>query len=285
MARESILVHTALSHEPKESPVSRDRTDHDGAMAPKRKSLLRRKRVDSIPAPAIPGADLIGNPVHTRVEFRGDADPAAVDTVFCRRQGVSVPLAECQRCSHLERLPDFSKGESSVTCHSVGALVPKDADLVERSARVVLSELSRRRFACVRADTGWETLESLLLDEGMDALSVVDADGKPIGIVSKTDLLRCARDGVEEVTSSELPHAMHVDTHPDVTAGEIMTPVVHALPEDAPLSFAVALIAMENVEQVPIVSKTGEVVGLFAARDAVRWLAREMGYVVRAPGA
>ena len=41
---------------------------------------------------------------------------------------------------------------------------------------------------------------------------------------------------------------------------------------------------MEDVDQVPILSRQGEVVGLLTVRDTVRWLAREMGYVVPPPG-
>jgi CBS domain-containing protein len=264
--------------------MSRDRDERDfGASQPRRVS--RRKRVYSRPISVPPGsAEVIRNPVHTRVELRSVGDPVAVDMVFCKREGQSLPLSSCAGCDRAVSLPDLSKGESSVTCHGVGPLTSRDADLVERSARVPLAELGRRKFACVRPDTGWETMEALLLDDGMGALPVVDEDGRPMGIVSKSDLMRWARDGTDEVTATELPHATHVDTHPNATAGDIMTPVVHALPEDAPLSFAIALLAMENVDQVPILSEQGEVVGLFAARDAVRWLAQELGYVVRSPG-
>ena len=78
---------------------------------------------------------------------------------------------------------------------------------------------------------------------------------------------------------------VHLDTRPQATAADVMTPVVHTLPENAPLSFAIALIALEDIEQVPVVSSDGEVVGLLAARDAVRWFAQKMGYVVKPPGA
>jgi CBS domain-containing protein len=231
---------------------------------------------------------IIVNPVHMRVILR-DEDPTATRSVFCKRRGQLLPLAECVNCAHIVSMPaTLTHAEPVVTCFAPAAVDRERGDIVERAARTSLGELIRRRFACVRANAGWETLESLLLDENIDAVPVIDEQDRPIGIVSKSDLLRRARDGADDLDGSaatDVDEDLHVDLHPHATAAEVMTPVVHTLPEDAPLSFAVALLALEDIDQIPVVSSDGEVVGLLAARDAVRWFAQQMGYVVKAPGA
>jgi len=231
-----------------------------------------------------PVEPLAARPVHTRVAFGAEGDVAVHETVFCNLGERSVTLDACRGCSRFSVVTGAAGSERKVLCRAVGSLGLRLGDLGERSTRTVLSELGKRRFACVKPDASLDTIESLLLGEGEVALPVIDDAGRPLGMVSKTDLLRRYSDGVDEVVASELPHAMHADLRVAGTAGDIMTPLVHALPEDAPLSFGIALLAIEEIGQVPIVDDAGAVVGLFTANDAVRWLALEMGYVVKPPG-
>jgi len=220
---------------------------------------------------------IVDSPVHTRVVLRDDADPDVARTVHCTRRGHLVPLAACARCAHMVSMPgNPATAGAAVACRSPRTYEggPR-ADVAERAARTRLGQLLRRRIACVDAAATWDTLEALLLDDAVDAIPVVDAESRPVGIVSKSDMMRRARDRVSEIDASGT----------QATAADVMTPLVHTLPEDAPLSFAVALLALENIEQIPVVSEAGEVVGLLAARDVVRWFAQQMGYVVAPPGA
>jgi CBS domain-containing protein len=258
--------------------VNRDRHDFDAAPPTKHPEAKRAKA--SRPYDAPPAEVLVQSPVQRRVVFGGGSEPAVSEYVFCKRKSSSVSLGECKGCSRAEHLPDLAHGERSVVCRTEVRYVSRDPDLSERSTRTPLSDLTGRTFACVKRETPWDTLERLFLDEGMDAMPVIDEHGKPIGMITRNDLLRASRDGSDEVTASELPHATHVDTHPDLTAGQMMAPIAQVLPEDAPLSLAIALLAMDETSEVPIVSQSGKVTGLFTTRDALRWLAGEMGYGV-----
>ena len=107
---------------------------------------------------------------------------------------------------------------------------------------------------------------SLLLDKGISGLPVVDAEGFPLGMVSKTDLVRW----------------MHETTAPAMTrttVAEVMAPLAFTLPSDAVLSHAAALMAIEGVHRLPIVAPDGKVVGILSALDIVRWLAKHDGYI------
>ena len=258
--------------------MSRDRHDFDAAPPTKHPEAKRTRASHTHEAP--PADVLVRSPVQRRVVFGAGTDPEVSEYVFCKRKNAAISLDECRGCGRSEHLSDLAHGERSVVCRTEAHYVAREADISERSTRTPLSDLTGRTFACVKRETPWDTLESLFLDEGMEALPVVDDVGRPIGMITKNDLLRASRDGSDEVTASELPHATHVDAHPDTVAGRIMTPIAQVLPEDAPLSLAVALLAMEESSEVPIVSANGKVTGLFTTRDALRWLASEMGYGV-----
>jgi len=54
-----------------------------------------------------------------------------------------------------------------------------------------------------------------------------------------------------------------------------------ALPEDATLSQASALMAYEGIHRLPVTCAEGKVVGIVSTLDILRWLAEQDGYLVR----
>ena len=55
-----------------------------------------------------------------------------------------------------------------------------------------ISEIMTGDVVCVSPEISAETLMALLLDKGISGAPVIDSEGKPIGSVSKTDLMRDA---------------------------------------------------------------------------------------------
>lgn len=126
-----------------------------------------------------------------------------------------------------------------------------------------IGELMHRDVVCVSPDTSVRELRDLLLERGISGAPVVDGEGRPMGIVSKTDVLRaCAKDRVEHAVS------------------EIMMPLSFSLTESAPVSQAAALMAFEGIHRVVVVDMNGRVVGILSSLDVLRWLAKRAGYVV-----
>lgn len=159
---------------------------------------------------------------------------------------------------------DAHARDAAVECNVELRPVAKTADARERATRAMVGELMQRRVTCVDADVGIDSLERMV-EEG-ETIVVTNNKGRPLGMVSRLDVLRARRDGGAD------------------TAEEVMTPLVHAIVEDAPVSFVVAMLALEDVSQVPVVTHEGKVTGAVRARDLVRWLARELGYEVLSPG-
>lgn len=142
---------------------------------------------------------------------------------------------------------------------------------------------------CVRPDVTVDTLAALLLDHRMSGVPVVDAEGKPIGVVSKTDVLRHLheRGDPPEVEGARAPedvaalgpgfHAVRVD---GTTVEDIMMPVVFAVEQDTPIVKAAALMAGEAVHRLAVVDDDLAIIGIVSALDVVRWVAEEAGYSI-----
>ena len=178
-------------------------------------------------------------------------------TVHCPCHARSVSLDDCADCTECGGF-DFNTlpASSWVTCRGSpqAERPPPPGD----AHHTMISSVMTRDVTCVREDLPAEALPALLLDNGISGAPVVDAAGRPVGVVSKTDLL------IERGTVG-------------ATARDLMTPLVFSLPEDTPLSQAAALMAYEGVHRIPVVAADGSVVGVVSTLDVTRWVARQDG--------
>lgn len=218
-------------------------------------------------------------------------------TVFCPQRRASRPLDDCRQCWTCEEIViDPAERDSLVRCKAVAqdqrppavpapwpALVRGDPRVPPDGLRTPVLQMMTRNVICVRADIALNELIMILYEHGISGAPVVDAKGKPLGVVSKTDLLR---DSYEKVELAEDKPAAYVRAeleergNAQPTVQEIMTTSVSALPESASIAEAAALMALEGVRRIPILDAEGLVVGIICASDILSWLARQAGYVV-----
>jgi len=145
---------------------------------------------------------------------------------------------------------------------------------------------------CVRPDFGIDELSVLFLSNGVSGVPVVDEAGAPIGMVSKTDLIRAQREeeDLEEVDRgscrSLTPDQIDMEAGYRIvepkrgTVAEIMTPVVLMLHESSNVGQAASLMAFDAVHRIPIVDDSGRVVGILSTMDILRWFGRKSGYII-----
>lgn len=138
-----------------------------------------------------------------------------------------------------------------------------DVDFAKASAHLPLREVVEPVTICVRSKTLLSEARELFAARGLRAVPVIDSDHHLVGILSRSDLV-CS-----------MPTSTRVD--------DVMPSRVHALPEQAPIGYAIALMALERISEVPVVTDDGVVVGLLHALDALRWVAKHLGYVVDSP--
>ncbi|HEU4729583.1 MAG TPA: CBS domain-containing protein [Kofleriaceae bacterium] len=126
----------------------------------------------------------------------------------------------------------------------------------------------------VRADLSQEQLVDLLLDQGISRVPVVDGDGRPIGVVSKTDLVTAQHEhGDTEVSQAGAGgRGRHVHEVGGIVR-DIMTPVAFTLPETTSIGEAARRMLADNVHAVPVVSAENRVIGVVSATDIVAWVA------------
>ena len=205
-------------------------------------------------------------------------------TVFCPGQSRSLDLTDCLRCREFVEM-SLDPGEHSgvLKCHPGDTPTASGSPRrgfeywpegsAERSLATLadttpISTLVCNKVRCVSKNVSVEALAALLIENRLGGVPVVDEVGKPVGVVSHTDLVR--------------HHYANLAAPPEApsTVGDIMTSVPFTLNESASVSHAAALMALERIERIPVVDATGQVVGLLSPLDVLYWLACETGYVV-----
>jgi CBS domain-containing protein len=202
--------------------------------------------------------------LHVSIASEGPIERARVD---CPHRQTMVDTADCLSCARLRAVSGpFARGRvgtsdesTEVRCDVAAeqAIDPR-ADLTEIGSRTTVRAIMAPVTLSVSPEMPLAILRRILVQRGLRAAVVVDAEGKLQGLVSRADLTGTRKGCV----------------------GDRMARRVHALPEDAPITYAVGLMATANISEVPIVREDGTVIGLCHALDLLAWLAQHMGYVL-----
>lgn len=148
---------------------------------------------------------------------------------------------------------------------------------------------------CVRPDISCALARLLMLDRSIGALPVVDEQGRPLGMLSKTDMVREAAatrlreadptDAVlqrlglieDEAEAGLGPRAFGVDFYVeefgDPKVRDLMTPFVVSVSYKSSIRDAAALMIDRDVHHLPVVGDRGELLGMVSTFDFVRAMA------------
>ncbi len=218
--------------------------------------------------------------IRVRQTLAADGQTASYSTVYCPPQTRTVRVNECVDCEEYIGL-SFDREEQSglLHCYKSSAPTPRQSfqrflaageregfvrKLHERADCTPVSRIMSLNVQCVTEDVTLPALARCLLSGGYSGAPVVDDEGRPVGVVSKTDLLR------HGVTS-------------EGRVRDIMTSMSFTAHEDQSLSKAAALMAYEGIHRLPVVDAAGKVVGLLSSLDILHWLACKTGNPVPAP--
>lgn len=168
----------------------------------------------------------------------------------------------CWACAHVGGVRRGATGDLLLVCSP--DVSPPDPDGTD-PMRTPVTRILRPEVHCVRSTLHLAALVELFTDERLGATPVVDGDARPIGVVTKTDLLRA----LERGSPAALEH----------TVEQVMTPLAFSLPDDASVAQAAALMAFEDVDHVPVLSSEGRVVGLVSSLDVARFVGWATGYL------
>jgi CBS domain-containing protein len=154
-------------------------------------------------------------------------------------------------------------GPRGVVEHAVATVSRRAHRRRERTIAntVPIGEIIGPRLVCALPDLELPEIIELVVRERLGCLPIVDGQGRPLGMVTKLDI-------VEQLV---VPVAQ-----PRPTAADIMMPLAISLDDDVTVGHAAALMASEDMHHVMIVSDR-RLVGVISTMDITRWLADNDG--------
>jgi CBS domain-containing protein len=122
----------------------------------------------------------------------------------------------------------------------------------------------------IRADATVPEAIEVLTDHGFSAAPVIDEAGRPLGVISRADILVHDR---ERGARPGSPAGPATDT---TQVRDIMTPAVFSVGLDTPAAGVVEQLMELRVHRLYVVEEDGTLVGVITARDVLRHLRPEV---------
>jgi predicted transcriptional regulator len=110
----------------------------------------------------------------------------------------------------------------------------------------------------IRADASVTQVVAVLVDKGFGAAPVIDDAGRPLGVVSRSDVLAHVREALNRSTS------LVADS---TRARDIMTPIVFSVMPDMRAGRVIQEMAALKVHRLFVVDGAGSLVGVITALD------------------
>ncbi|MFI1301960.1 CBS domain-containing protein [Streptomyces sioyaensis] len=140
-----------------------------------------------------------------------------------------------------------------------------------------VGELMTRGVVQVRPQTPFKEIVKTLTENDVTAVPVVDATGRPMGVVSEADLLRKSAGYADPSGRTPIPHleAWERAKAEGARAEELMSaPAVCARAEWTVVE-AARLMEVQNVKRLPVVDEADKLVGIVSRGDLLRVFLRK----------
>lgn len=151
---------------------------------------------------------------------------------------------------------------------------PRVAPQIVAADRTAIAQIMTRAPFTVHPELGLEDLVGVFLDRNLSRAPVIDADGRPIGMVSKTDLVvdQYMRGDTEVDQRGAGGASRHVHELGG-TVSDVMVPVVFSLSETASIGAAARRMIADNLHSVLVTAEDGRIAGILSATDVLAWVA------------
>jgi len=139
------------------------------------------------------------------------------------------------------------------------------------------AELMSANPMSIRAEATVAEAVAVLTDRGFCSAPVIDEAGRPVGVLSRADLLVHDRERMTHHLGREdaLPEGFELEQADPTLVADVMTPAVFSVLPDAPAAEVVERMLGLNVHQLYVVDEGGALVGVISAMDVLRGLKAE----------
>lgn len=149
---------------------------------------------------------------------------------------------------------------------------------MSESRNLTVRDLMTEVVLSVHPDDTVEKVYDLMNERGIRHLTVVDADGDLVGLVSHRDLLRHS-----PIERAEVPVFLVREILRRTLVEEVMTSEIETAGPELPLSEAAQVMFDNKFGCLPVIQDS-KLVGILTESDFVRWFCRQEAAQVRARG-
>lgn len=166
--------------------------------------------------------------------------------------------------------------------------LPQEAKAFLTLNAATAAELMRPNPVSLRANATVQEAVKLLTDKGFSAAPVIDPAGRPIGVVSRSDILVHDREKVEylapapeyyhreELQSGQAERLdenfFQVEKVDRTSVSDLMTPAIFSVTPETPAGHVIGQMLALNVHRLFVVDSAGVLVGVISTMDILRHL-------------
>jgi CBS domain-containing protein len=141
-----------------------------------------------------------------------------------------------------------------------------------------VASVMTKQVVTARQDTPFKELVAVMSERRVSGLPVVDAEGKPAGVVSEADTL-----AKQEYQGGTVPRPLFARRKrrarwhkaAGLTAAELMTAPAVVIRENETVSAAARLLAKKNVRRLCVVDDAGTLIGVVSRHDVIGTFLRD----------
>jgi len=155
---------------------------------------------------------------------------------------------------------------------------------------VTAGDLMKPNVISIGAAANLQEAVTLLIEKNLGAVPVLGEEGRPIGVLSRSDVV--THDARRHEYSQPAWYATNKEYAPlqilegnylsvsadpalPVLVRDIMTPVVFSVARDTPANLVVDALLSMGIHRIFVTDEAGEVIGVISTTDVLRYLRRQ----------
>jgi CBS domain-containing protein len=161
---------------------------------------------------------------------------------------------------------------------------PEDGTVLVLKARTARDLMSKNPISLLASATLKEAA-AFFTDAEVGAAPVANEAGRPVGVLSRTDLVRHEREEVDYLRPTPAVERLPPDADPNLFKGgfqvvrvdstrvdELMTPIVYSVTPERRAEEVVRMMLEKKVHRIFVVDPAGVLIGVISAIDVLRHL-------------